>query len=45
MQKGGDFGTSSENISFLVKQMDLYFKRGRIVAIPSNATNIRPVQI
>ena len=34
---------SSENISFLRKQVDMYFKK--MVAMPSTATHMRLVQI
>jgi len=45
MQKGERFRMSSENISFLMKKWTCTSKRERMVAIPSNATHTRPVQI
>jgi len=36
---------SSDNSSFLMKKVDMCSKKGRMVAIPSNATHMGPVQI
>jgi len=36
---------SLENISFLMKKVDMYFKKRAYAAIPSNATHMGPVQI
>ena len=35
---------SAENISFLMKNVDMYF-RGRMIATPRNATHMRSVRI
>jgi len=36
---------SAEIISFLMKKMDMYSKRGRMVALSNNVTHMRPLQI
>jgi len=40
MPKGGYFRISSEYMSFLMKKVDTYFKKGRVVTIPSGGFRV-----